>query len=462
MRAEVFRQAGSTGGAVSKLLDSVFDKVHDEIVRRSFNRGDLPEVPWTVWVGLRIDGEVRNGGFGQLFDNLRGAVSVDEMQAALRRMGANGHAAALARKVTDAWYEPAQTLRHLAGAYLDAHVKDPWVQASVAPGQPWGGGTWLHNACHDRNPDFVRSLIAEGLPLNTRDRWDKTPAMHLFSQGAPSSAQAECLQALLEAGLDKASMEALLWDAWESRECIELLLDAGADIDAPVFHTRTLISRLVADRGHGKGDIDAIIAMLVDRGASMPEMWYAKTPRRIDLLLDHGAPIDPEPDAEGIVPGFSALHESVLERDVKLVRHLLARGADPNLRTSEPRRWRDHAAGPGMAALDIAVFNNHPDLIGMIEAAGGRPADREAYAVMHVSAVTDGRIGPVVPRATMAAVLAETLGQPIEEVEADVRMTHLYGRPAWHLTFVADQVSRAVADRLAARLVELGANACVV
>jgi hypothetical protein len=76
------------------------------LVQRGFERGDLAEVPYTVWLCMRIDGEIKNGGFSQLFYNLRGRVPVEEMTAALERIGCSDGAAHL--EGANRWLTPAK------------------------------------------------------------------------------------------------------------------------------------------------------------------------------------------------------------------------------------------------------------------------------------------------------------------------------------------------------------------
>ena len=81
--------------------------------------------------------------------------------------------------------------------------------------------------------------------------------------------------------------------------------------------------------------------------------WKART-ETIDWLLDHGADIDGAGWLGGHAQGTTALHLASSDGEVELVRHLLARGADPERRDalydSPAAGWAKHFGHDQLAA----------------------------------------------------------------------------------------------------------------
>lgn len=113
-----------------------------------------------------------------------------------------------------------------------------------------------------------------------------------------------------------------------------LLLDAGADIDAPAFtegtwHATPLWYAI------SRGENRAMARFLLQRGAKPEHCLWAAAFRddveTIELLLEHGASIDPV--AEDETPFLSAVKNSHFAAAERLLRH----GANANVQDSKGR-----------------------------------------------------------------------------------------------------------------------------
>jgi uncharacterized protein len=105
-------------------------------------------------------------------------------------------------------------------------------------------------------------------------------------------------------------------------ECARLLIDCGADFEAPSRH-------------------DTIRGIRPIHTAA-----FVRSVELTRLLVDAGADVNGR--GEG---GFTALHSAAQNGDVELVRLLLERGADPTLATDDGRRPADVATGETAALL---------------------------------------------------------------------------------------------------------------
>lgn len=218
----------------------------------------------------------------------------------------------------------------------------------------------------------------------------------------------EKARALLDAGLDpdlgRTQDTPLLAACVEAQEEVAvLLLERGASATATrvadqtalfwaaIHGLRTLAAKLVergadvnrADRWGGvplheaaKGNHVELVRELIGWGAS-PRAAYSDDRSPVWFAVYHGrteaalALLDAGLDVNEPVSGSTLLSLAAGENHPELVRALLARGADPNLRN-------EGGLSPGLTPLMVAAARSYPRIVRILLEAG---ADRDARAI---------------------------------------------------------------------------------
>lgn len=258
---------------------------------------------------------------------------------------------------------------------------------------PPGGLTALHWAVQWDHAEIADLLIGSGAEVNAADAYDVTPltlacinastgmVQRLLNAGAnPNVVQAtgettlmtcarggvvDAVDLLLARGVDVNAREAthgqtaLMWAAWEGHtDIVGALIDQGADIDAQTTtgYTALLLAAREGDEDTTRTLLDVgadINAAAEDGTTALVVAIIRRHTEYAEFLLNHGA--DPN-----LGPGFTPLHWAAGEWDtelndlsngvaegnewsvfgglrdadrVRIVRLLLAHGANPNTRT---------------------------------------------------------------------------------------------------------------------------------
>jgi uncharacterized protein len=216
------------------------------------------------------------------------------------------------------------------------------------------GATPLWAASLNGSAAMVRRLLQAGANPNAALLLGETPVMVASRSGNP-----DVVEQLVAAGANvnaraARGQTALMWAAAERHpDVVKVLLAHGVDI-----HARSEVwSQVMAVPPHGLpqynrsiphgGDTALMFAarvgdlasakLLVAAGANVrdADAWgvaatvlaaHSGYGELLEFLLEHGG------DANAAAAGFSALHVAIMRRDEKMVRVLLAGGADPNAR----------------------------------------------------------------------------------------------------------------------------------
>jgi ankyrin repeat protein len=228
----------------------------------------------------------------------------------------------------------AQTVDLLLGAGADAKAANEY------------GATPLYAAATNADPSITVKLMAAGADPNGRLLSGETPLMEAARQGNLAT-----IQALLAGGADPKAQEvnggqnALMWAVSQHHaDVVDELIKQGADVNA---HSKTGFTALMFAAQQGDADSARILlAAKANPNEVMPKTGATpliiasaiSQPEVVSLLLDNGA--DPNvKDANG----FTSLHHAVRDTDygvdpatkaiqVKVVKALLAHGANPNAR----------------------------------------------------------------------------------------------------------------------------------
>ncbi|XP_029386520.1 ankyrin repeat domain-containing protein 50 isoform X1 [Echeneis naucrates] len=267
------------------------------------------------------------------------------------------------------------------------------------------GQTLLTSAAHEGSSNVVELLLAHGSDPLISDHQGQTPLSLASRQGhvkvlsvllhwAKSQAPETAVEMMEH--IDNEGWTALRSAAWGGHgEAVQLLLDAGADVDGCDGEGRTAL-RAAAWGGH-----EAIVLTLLDYGARVDKAdSKGRTPliaaaymghhEAVEILLDHNAQVDL---ADG--DGRTALSVTALcvptAAGVKgygeVASLLLDRGADPG--------HRDH---DGMTPLLLAAYEGHDEVVELLLEAG---ADVDETAGPDGSAPAAAAVTPLLAAAAM-------------------------------------------------------------
>ena len=223
------------------------------------------------------------------------------------------------------------------------------------------GATPMHIACDNGSAAMVERLLAAQANANAKLLNGETALMSCARTG-----NASAVKALLTHGADAKAIEpehsqtALMWAVSQNHpEAAAVLIEFGADVKA---RSRSYQQTVVGEQTQraGREELNYNVA----RGGSTPLLFAARSGdvESAKLLLSKGAdPNDALPDGtsaltlaahsgnrevalalleKGANPndlgiGYAPLHAAILRGDLVLVKALLAKGADPNLRMTK-------------------------------------------------------------------------------------------------------------------------------
>jgi ankyrin repeat protein len=254
------------------------------------------------------------------------------------------------------------TALHWAAHVDDVAIADLLIRAGArAAVVNENGFTPLHLACTNRSANMVERLLSAGADANAASINGETVLMTCARSGEPRAVKALLVKGARVNVKEKAhSQTALMWAAAQRHpEVTELLIEAGADINA---RSLTYAQTVVGEQTQRFGREELNYTVL--RGGSTPLLFAARSGDTLSarLLLAAGAKVnDALPDGtsalvlaahsghgdtaallveKGANPdaadsGYTALHAAVLRSDLELVQALLARKANPDLRTTK-------------------------------------------------------------------------------------------------------------------------------
>ena len=337
------------------------------------------------------------------------------------------------------------------------------------------GTTPLHLACTNRSAPMVERLLAAGADASAALLSGETVLMTCARVG-----DAGAVKALLTHGANVNAKEhehqqtALMWAvAQRHPEVVRLLIDARADIRArSLAYAQTVVGEQTQRAGREElnytvlrggatpllftarvGDVESAKLLLTagaDANDSQPDgvsalvlAAYSGNGAVAALLLEHGA----DPNAFG--SGFTALHAAVLRSDLTLVKALLGRGANPNLRMTKgtPMRrdttdWNLPATLIGASPYLLAAKFLESDIMPVLVAGGGDPTltmSNGADAVMLAAGMGSSRtasrrgietidFGKVEPESRVRDAVGAAVG-----LRGDVNATSQTGDTALHV-----------------------------
>ena len=297
------------------------------------------------------------------------------------------------------------TALHWASHRDDLLIADLLIRSGARPNAVDDVGTTpLHLACTNRSASMVERLLRAGASANAALLNGETVLMTCARAGDTAA-----VKALLAHGADANAMEhehhqtALMWAVARSHaSVVRLLLEARADVRArSLVYPQTVVGEQTQRAGREElnytvlrggatallfaarvGDAESARLLLkagADPNDSQPDgvsalvlAAHSGQGRVAALLLEHGA----DPDAFGA--GYTALHAAILRSDLDLVKALVARHANPNVRIAKgtPMRrdttdWNLPATLIGSTPYLLAARFLEAAIMPVLVAAGG-------------------------------------------------------------------------------------------
>ena len=247
------------------------------------------------------------------------------------------------------------------------------------------GATALAWAAHWDDPAMAELLLRAGATVDIANDLGVTPLMLASENGS-----APMVELLLRAGANPNAVRpaggtALMMAARSGdTTVVRRLIAAGADIDAATRGGHTALMWAVAER-HAR-----VVNLLAEIGADVHARTAVRTPRartivreakvlsRFEAVNPAVLPRDGDRDPPRAEGGFTPLLYAILAGDPRIVRVLLAAGADAN------------DAGPdGVTAVMLALIKRHEETALLLLEAGADPQPAEAgFTALHLASAT--------------------------------------------------------------------------
>jgi len=283
------------------------------------------------------------------------------------------------------------------------------------------GETWLHMAAMHGDIKGVEALVAKGSDINLKDKGGCTPMMlaaqgghfeivarlvpddqinNIYQEGqtflhlAAKVGNIKGVEALVAKGADfnlkdKGGSTPMMLAALQGHsEIVGLLKEAGADIDYRSTHKQ---EPTFLHQAAFKGDFNLVKILiennadfnLKDKGGRTPMILaaYRGHSEIVRLLKAAGADIDVRVDSEQ----DTLLHFAVIRKDVKLVKLLIANGADVNLKNKD-----------GCTPMMLAIKQGHTVIVEALSLEeGGLVAVDEGVSAAGATSVVGESRGPL-------------------------------------------------------------------
>ena len=370
---------------------------------------------------------------------------------------------------------------HWAAQRNDLEIADLLIaggaNANVADGY---GVTPLALACTNASAGMVERLLRAGSAANTAQASGETALMTCARTGSPAAVDL-LLAAAAEVNAAESShaQTALMWAAWEGHtDVVRTLLAHGADVDARTTtgYTALLLAAREAYRDTTQALLDAgadVNAAAEDGTTALLVAVIRRHLKYAELLLDQGA--DPN-----LGPGYTPLHWAAGKWDTELndlsngvaegnqwsafaglhapdrlrmVKLLIASGADPNVRTLRTPGFGIQVKGhlgnmKGATPFLIAAKTNDVAVMRELLAHGAdplTPTDNGTTPLMVAAGVghAPGITRSAEDEALRAVTLCVELGADVNAVN-EAGDTALHGA-AWRER--ADSIVRFLAER---------------
>jgi len=259
--------------------------------------------------------------------------------------------------------------------------------ADISATDRWGY-TPLLTAVHENHAQMAQLLIARGADVKAKHQYGDTALLIAVEEG-----HADMVRLLLAAGVDSSGgigdkdrdmvpLQVAIDDGLP--EVVEMLASAGANVNAKDEFGRTPLFEVITNYTRYSPIVDAIIRREhpdVDRTdphrdmALRMEIQERLATRIVRCLLAHGADAGVKTDG-----GRTLLHEAACGGYVAIAETLIAHGADVNAVTSSGSGeyyWRSMSSPAGTTPLHCAAGYGHEDVVQLLLARGAHVNSRD-------------------------------------------------------------------------------------
>src|SRR5688572_14109863 len=243
-----------------------------------------------------------------------------------------------------------QTVRALLKSGSDVNIKSG------------DGSTPLLWAVHGANVEVARALITAKAAVDTANDYGITPLLHASRTGDSSMVDLPLKSGANPSRAHPARASPLLAAARSgSVPSVRLLLARGVDVNAAETYQKTTALMWASAEGHIE-----VVDLLIEAGADVNRQAH------ITSLTDRN-------NADHPTGGFTALMFAARAGNDALVRRLVARGANLNLKN-----------GDAASATMVAIYNDRFDVAGTLIELGADANDGSLYVAVEMrDATTD-------------------------------------------------------------------------
>jgi ankyrin repeat protein len=238
-----------------------------------------------------------------------------------------------------------------------------------------GGMTPIQVASEKGHKGIVEMLIKAGADVNSGSEPPLSCASGYGNEDVVQTLILAGANVNLEGGLETALHAASRW-YYPGRKILELLIDAGADVNQVAGRYGTALQAAVAGDMDEPSALEAV-RILIGAGANvnlvggkygtaLQAAAYYNGHKIIEELIDAGANVNLVGGEYGTALRAAVLSESYsLEDRIDVLQMLIQAGADVNL-----KRWKD------TSPLEAALARGHPDIAQILLDAGAKPQKR--------------------------------------------------------------------------------------
>lgn len=356
----------------------IYEDTYNQI--KPSNIETYPKVAATIYLVMRIDGEIQNGGVAQLIWNLHETYDYEHLYEALKTIGSlKGYtivkkavdyiyktekrkdaffakgpfgAAKPLQKLTDDYYNLSPSVSAQLLAYVEANWNDKDLKKLVKQLKLEDilkvsfTDEEVFDAVRDANLNLLESMIAAGLDVNIQDKYENNLITICLKRSDKTTARIKMVKRLAEAGTQLDTPEQGVLNSisfYGGRlEYLKCLVDLGAGLEIEGVRGRTTVFNLVKKYKNLQYFIDLGVDIHLKTEDGFTPLGYAlsdlgqwiddknhrfrheyipELENSIKLLLKHGARLSETP-----VYWFNRTELSYVTGDLKLLK-LLAKEA---------------------------------------------------------------------------------------------------------------------------------------
>jgi ankyrin repeat protein len=224
---------------------------------------------------------------------------------------------------------------------------------SMINAQDEDGNTPFHKAAAGGHEEVAALLIAEGAKLDARN-FHSGSAIHY----AAKSGNGQLIKLLIDKGLS-ARDRTRYWKheplhMASSRDAVETLVEAGADVNAVASSDTPLVTSVVAKREVAGALIENGADVNAEGVSAIKPLHSAILEQRADLVrlfVEKGADVNYKLEGKMLRKYSTPLHAAMREDSINIAEFLIENGADVNIKNNEGKTPLELARSTPMKSL---------------------------------------------------------------------------------------------------------------